>query len=83
MKFFIYPVLMIALSLPLMANQSCSSALDKAEQDEKTAPQADLNDDELSGHSDKQLPVLPEGESGKTLLEGSGPEVISPHVEGE
>jgi hypothetical protein len=63
-------ILLIVLVMPLMANQSCSNALKKAEEDS-------VETTTTTGIKEDKMPVLPEGEEGEDILKSGGPEVIS------
>ncbi len=78
----IQATLFTLLIIPLVGADSCSSAVERANDDEeKTVPSADVSPDTI-GHADK-MPVLPEGDEGEKLLKSGGPEVISIPPSGE
>ena len=67
--------MLTALALPLLANDSCSSALKEADEDQAASA------DEAAPEG--EAPVLPEGEEGQQILKSGGPEVTSPPAPSE
>lgn len=70
--------LLALLAIPLISNESCGEALEKADQTPgKTTSTGDTSTDEITPMGDKVLPVLPGGEEGEDLLKSGGPKIKS------